>query len=422
MILSAVLVLVSIFFFCMAVGTLWWMMYAWRTPENLAETRFVESDGTQGLSFSLLVPARHEEKVLAHTVARLLESRHSDFEVLVIVGHDDPGTAAVAEELADRHPERVRVVVDTNAVKNKPKALNTALPYCRGEVVGVFDAEDDVHPNLLGHIDRAFRSADAAVVQGGVQLINFNSNWYSLRNCMEYFFWFRSRLHLHARRGFIPLGGNTVFVRSAVLRGIGGWDPDCLTEDCDLGVRLSSTGARVVVAYDADMVTREETPDSLYALLKQRTRWDQGFLQVYRKREWARLPALHQRLLARWTLATPFLQALAGLFIPVGIVLALLADAPVWVALISFAPLVPALVTVVFEAVGLYDFGVQYGMRIRPWHYVKLVVSTPFYQLVLSAAAVRAVWRELHGQHGWELTRHVGAHFSEEPAQLRTGA
>jgi cellulose synthase/poly-beta-1,6-N-acetylglucosamine synthase-like glycosyltransferase len=402
----------SAFFFSMAMGTLWWMMYAWRTPENLEQTRFAEPDGTHGLSFSLLLPARHEQEVLARTVARVLESRHTDYEVLVIVGHDDPGTAAVAEELAAGHPDRVRVVVDTHEVKNKPKALNTALPSCRGEVVGVFDAEDQVHPDLLGHVDYAFRSTGATVVQGGVQLINFNSSWYSLRNCMEYFFWFRSRLHLHARRGFIPLGGNTVFVRTDVLRGVGGWDQDCLAEDCDLGVRLSSAGARVVVAYDADMVTREETPDSLYGLLKQRTRWNQGFLQVYRKREWTRLPALHQRLLARWTLTTPFLQALAALLIPLGIAFALLAHVPVEVAVISFVPVLPALVTFAFEVVGLHDFGAQYGMRIRPWHYAKLLAGGPFYQLILSVAAIRAVWREMRGQREWELTRHVGAHLT----------
>jgi cellulose synthase/poly-beta-1,6-N-acetylglucosamine synthase-like glycosyltransferase len=79
---------------------------------------------------------------------------------------------------------------------------------------------------------------------------------------MEYFFRFRSRLHLHAQKGFIPLGGSTVFVRTDVLREAGGRDPNCLTEDCDLGVRLSSAGKKVVVACDSGMVTREETPDS----------------------------------------------------------------------------------------------------------------------------------------------------------------
>ncbi|MFD6418312.1 glycosyltransferase [Streptomyces sp. NPDC060194] len=394
----------------MAAFTLWWQMHAWRTPEVLAGTRFGAPDGAEKLAFSLLVPARHEQAVLDHTITRLLESSHTDFEILVIVGHDDPGTAAVAERAAERDA-RVRVVVDHHAAKNKPKALNTALPQCRGDVVGVFDAEDQVHPELLAHVDHAFTSTGADVVQGGVQLINFHSSWYSLRNCLEYFFWFRSRLHLHAKKGFIPLGGNTVFVRTDVLRDAGGWDPECLAEDCDLGVRLSSAGRKVVVAYDSAMVTREETPGTLVSLLKQRTRWNQGFLQVYRKGDWRQLPSFKQRLLARYTLMTPFLQAFTGVIIPVNIAIALFLDVPVGIAFITFLPAVTALVTFVFEVVGLHDFGEQYGLRVRFTHYLKLIVGGPVYQVLLAGAAVRAVWREHRGRNEWELTSHVGAHL-----------
>ncbi|WP_035797026.1 glycosyltransferase [Kitasatospora mediocidica] len=411
MLSSLFMVGVSAILFWMAALTLWWMLHAWRTPETLAATSFGAADGVCGLEFSLLVPARHEQEVLEHTVTRLLESSHTAYEILVIVGHDDPLTAEVAARMADRAPGRVRVITDTHEVKNKPKALNTALPHCRGEVVGVFDAEDQVHPELLAHVDHAFRASGAAVVQGGVQLINFHSSWYSLRNCLEYFFWFRSRLHLHASKGFIPLGGNTVFVRTEVLRAAGGWDQDCLAEDCDLGVRLSTGGAKVVVAYDSSMVTREETPGTLYSLLKQRTRWNQGFLQVYRKKEWKRLPSLRQRLLARWTLTTPFLQAFSGVVIPIDLLLALTVKLPVSVALFSFVPAVPALATFAFEAVALHDFGVQYDLRVRPVHYLKLIAGGPLYQVVLAGAALRAVWREHRGDRGWELTRHVGAHL-----------
>lgn len=403
---------VSFVLFWMAAFTLWWQMHAWRTPETLASTRFDRPDGGGRLAFSLLLPARHEQAVLEHTIDRLLESSHRDYEIIVIVGHDDPGTAEVAERAAARAPGIVRVVTDHNEVKNKPKALNTALPHCRGDIVGVFDAEDQVHPELLSHVDHAFRATGADVVQGGVQLINFHSSWYSLRNCLEYFFWFRSRLHLHAEKGFIPLGGNTVFVRTEVLREARGWDPNCLAEDCDLGVRLSSAGKKVVVAYDCDMVTREETPGSLLSLLKQRTRWNQGFLQVYRKKDWRQLPGSGQRWLARYTLMTPFMQAASGVVIPLNFAIALLLDVPVTVAIITFLPMITAMVTFVFEIVGLHDFGRQYGLRVRFVHYVKLVLGGPFYQVMLAGAAIRAVWREQRGRSDWELTSHTGAHLT----------
>ncbi|CAM5738774.1 hypothetical protein SHIRM173S_04718 [Streptomyces hirsutus] len=130
---SVFISVVSLALFWMAAFTLWWQMHAWRTPEVLASTRFSSPDGGEHRSFSLLLPARHEQAVLDHTIQRLLESSHTDFEIIVIVGHDDPETAAVAEAAAERDP-RVRVVVDTDE-KNKPKAMNTALPHSRSDLL-----------------------------------------------------------------------------------------------------------------------------------------------------------------------------------------------------------------------------------------------------------------------------------------------
>jgi cellulose synthase/poly-beta-1,6-N-acetylglucosamine synthase-like glycosyltransferase len=393
--------------------TLWWMLHAWWTPQSLARTGFRGAAAEPRLTFSLIVPARHEEAVLGATLARLAASDHPAFEILVVVGHDDPATAAVAERAARRHPGLIRVLVDVNRRKNKPRALNTALPACRGDVVGVFDAEDEVHPQLLHHVDARFTDSGADVVQGGVQLMNYHSSWYSLRNVLEYYFWFRSRLHFHAGQRFIPLGGNTVFIRTDRLREAGGWDPECLAEDCEIGVRLSSRGAKVAVAYDPELVTREETPGSLRELLKQRTRWNQGFLQVLRKGEWRRLPTRRQRLLARYTLAMPFLQAFTGVLIPLSLATMILLDLPVVAALLTFVPLVPTLATLAVEVAALGEFCRNYQRRARLRDYLRLLLGTFPYHLLLGMAALRAVIREQRGERGWEKTAHVGAHRQE---------
>lgn len=404
--------LLSLTLFAVAAASLWWTLHAWRTPAVLEETGFAWVSEPPRLSFSLIVPARHEEAVLADTLRRLARVDHPDFEIIVVVGHDDRTTHAVADSVAAQFPSTIRVVVDHSWPKNKPKALNTALSHCTREVVGVFDAEDEVDPRLLRQVDTCFQRTDPHVVQGGVQLMNFRSSWWSLRNCLEYFFWFRSRLHLHASHRFIPLGGNTVFVRTAVLRAVGGWDPECLAEDCELGVRLSAMGAKVAVAYDPDLVTREETPGSLPALFKQRTRWNQGFLQVLRKGEWRRLPR-RQRMLARFTLAMPFLQAIAGVAIPVSLASMVWLRVPIGVALLAFLPAVPTIATVAFEVAGLRDFCRLYFVRARPSDYLRLLGGTLLYQVVLALAAVRAVVREAAGVRGWEKTAHTGAHRRE---------
>ena len=393
-----------------AMTTLWWMLHAWRSNQSLSATRFSTTTLPPRRSFSLMVPARHEEAVLGHTIDELAKSDHPDFEILVLIGHDDPGTEAVARLAEERHPDLVRVVIDHSVPKNKPRAMNTALPFVTKDVVGVFDAEDEVHPHLLSLVDSRFSETGADLVQGGVQLMNVQTSWWALRNCLEYYFWFRSRLHFHAEARFIPLGGNTVFVRTDLLREAGGWDGDCLAEDCELGVRLSTRGARVAVAYDPEVVTREETPGSLMSLFKQRTRWSQGFLQVLKKGAWKELPTRRQRALARYTLAMPFLQAFTGLMIPVSVGLTVFAKVPTLVAMATFLPIVPTLVTLVVEAAGLGEFGRSYGVKVRLRDYVKLVLGTFPYQVFLAVAAMRAAWREFRGDSSWEKTEHIGAH------------
>jgi glycosyltransferase XagB len=403
--------LASVALLVVALTTLTWMIDSWRTPRALGQMPFPEADEPQ-LSFSLIVPARHEEAVLADTVRLLLQQEHPHVQVLVVVGDDDPGTAAVAHGLAAEDP-RVTVVVTDDVPKNKPKALNRALPYCTGQVTGVFDAEDEVAPALLRHVDACFRSTRAHVVQGGVQLMNYRSSWWSLRNTLEYFFWFSSRLHFHARNGFIPLGGNTVFVRTDLLRLVGGWDAECLAEDCELGIRLSVAGARTAVAYTPALATREETPPTLTGLLKQRTRWNQGYLQVLQKGEWQKLPSRSKRMMARYLLAMPFMQAFAGALVPLSLVTMVLVKAPVMFVLFSFLPMIPTLATLVVELVGLAEFNRMFDLKVRFRDYLKLVVGSVPYQLLLAYAAVRASARELRGQRNWEKTEHIGAHRSE---------
>lgn len=414
------LVILALALTAVAVTTLWWMLYAWRSRHTHRATGFSAEPAAPQRTFTLLVPGRHEEEVMGQTLDKLALQTHPHVEIIAIVGHDDPGTEAVVRAAAERHPDRISVVVDDSVPKNKPKALNRALQIATGDVVGVFDAEDDVHPDLLRHIDSRFTETGATVVQGGVQLMNFETSWWSLRNVLEYYFWFRSRLHFHAGARFIPLGGNTVFVTREALLANRGWDAECLAEDCELGVRLSSQGAKVVVAYSAEYVTKEETPPSFTSLYKQRTRWNQGFLQVLRKGEWRKLPSTSQRLFARYMLSMPFIQAFSGVLIPLSILLILFAKVPTAVALLTFIPLAPTLVTIVVEIAGLSEFGRLYDKKVRARDYVRLVLGTIPFQVFLAGAAIRAVWRETRGERGWEKTEHTGAHReSVEAPQAR---
>lgn len=413
--LVVLVVVVAVALTTISAATLWWMMHAWGSPEAYESINAPRTD-RPGLSFSLIMPCRDEsERVMAETVRRLLAQDHPDFEVFISLGHDDEATIEAARRIAARDP-RVHIAINHDEHKNKPRQLNSTLQECSGDVVGIIDAESLTAPGLLRHVDHTFRREGADVVQGAVHLMNLRSRWFSLRNCLEYRIWFRSRLHGHADNGFVPLGGNTVFIRRALLEEVGGWDGDCLAEDCEIGVRLSVLGKKTVCVYEPALVTQEETPDTVAAFVKQRTRWALGFMQVMAKGEWRKLPTRRQRVRALWLLSQQYTVAFAGLVLPLAVASAIIGGLPILAVLIAFAPLAPALMTIAFEIIVLHEFGRDLQVRIRALDYVWLVVSTPFYQLLLAAASLRAVGKYWSGNFSWEKTSHVGAHLEEAAA------
>ena len=406
----------SIILTIQSVYTLYIMLYTWDRPEASkmakAPTRFLPPRR----SFTVMLPARHEEEVIQMTIDRVVRANYplSLLEVVVICSIDDTGTIAKAQQkiaqLRRQGIGNVRVLAFKNRPINKPHGLNVGLRSTRNEVVTIFDAEDDIHPEIFNVINTVLLNEEVSVVQGGVQLMNYQSKWYSVLNVLEYFFWFKSRLHYHARLGMTPLGGNTVFFTREVLQRVGGWDEQDLTEDADIGIRISLLGEQMRVIYDDRYVTREETPPTLGQFIKQRTRWSQGFLQTLLKGDWRHLPRLKQRILAIYTLGFPAVQAVLGLYILASVIMMFTFKVPVLVALLLDLPFYLLAAHFILNVIGLYEFTDAHGLK--PTWKTPLVMALGYlpYQWVLAYASVRATSRQLRGINNWEKTKHIGAH------------
>jgi hypothetical protein len=99
-----------------------------------------------------------------------------------------------------------------------------------------------------------------------------------------------------------------------------------------------------------------------------------------------------------------------------------LVKAPVMFVLFSFLPMIPTLATLVVEMVGLAEFNRMFDLKVRFRDYLKLVLGSVPYQLLLAYAAIRASVRELRGQRNWEKTEHVGAHRTETGVSIDLNA
>jgi glycosyltransferase XagB len=412
--IDGLLVIVSVLVTVQSAHALYLTLYTWDRPK--VDAHAPDTFSPPSLSFTVMLPARHEESVIQATIDRVARANYPAhlIQVLVICSADDVGTIDKAEEKLNELRRRSRVnasmVVFDDGPVNKPHGLNCGLALAVEDVITVFDAEDDIHEDIFNVINTVMLDEGVKVVQSGVQLMDFDANWYSSLNVLEYFFWFKSRLHYYSRLGAIPLGGNTVFFERELIARIGGWDEQNLTEDADIGLRLSAAGERIRVVYDDRYVTKEETPPTLDAFIRQRTRWSQGFMQTLRKGVWRELPTRRQRWLACYTLGFPQAQALLAIYVPLSLLMMLVFKTPVLVALISYLPVAMLFAHYLTSVVGLYEFTGAHGLQASPKAVLHMALAWFPYQLLISYASLRAVRRQMQGVHNWEKTQHIGAH------------
>ncbi len=415
-----VITALSIVLTIQAAYTAYIMMYTWDRPEAYRRARAPEAFRVPEKSMTVLLPARHEEEVIQETIGRVVHANYPKrlMEVLVICEHTDTGTIQKVEEkieaLKEEKVDNVRLVVFHDTPINKPHGLNLGLRESTNEVVTVFDAEDEIHPEIFNIVNTVMLEEGVRVVQCGVQLMNFDSSWYSALNVLEYFFWFKSRLHYHAQLGATPLGGNTVFFERPLLEQIGGWDEHNLTEDADVGMRISAMQEPVRIVYDDQYVTREETPPTVGHFIRQRTRWSQGFLQTLRKGDWTRLPNWKQRLMAAYTLGFPTAQAVLALYVPISLWMMFSTKVPVGQALVLLMPAYLLVSHYFMSLIGLYEFAEAHGLRATWKTPLAMALAYLPYQWMLSYAAFRAFVREIRGVSNWEKTQHVGAHRADQ--------
>ncbi|MFY8112726.1 MAG: glycosyltransferase [Rhabdaerophilum sp.] len=363
--------------------------------------------------YTLLVPLYREGNVVHRLVATLaaLDYPPERRQVLLLVEADDGETLAALARWP-LPPGFLLFRVPAGEPRTKPRALNAALPFARGRLLTVYDAEDAPEAGQLRKAAAIFARSPPklACLQARLAISNADDGFLCQRFAQDY-----AALFDCTRRGFtlagwpVALGGTSNHFRVALLRRIGGWDAANVTEDADLGYRLALAGLTIG---DLDSTTWEEAPNRWCYWRNQRIRWLKGWFQTL---------LVHARRLGRFRrrldglgflvgLSVPVALLVTALFLPVFVALALarmLSPVPFgsgdpWQAMLDTNMLLLLAIGVLTEVVP-----VVVALRRRSWlHRWPWLLAFPVTLVQVSFCAWLALWELVVRPQYWRKTPH----------------
>ena len=362
--------------------------------------------------YTILVPLYREANVLPGLIEALLllDYPKDKLDIKLIVEADDRETVAVAEGLEHRGPFQV-VRVPPGTPRTKPRACNYAFPFARGEFTVIYDAEDRPERDQLRKAIAQFRRGQRSIacLQARLNFYNANENWLTRLFALDYALWFDVLMPgLEKLRVPMPLGGTSNHFRTSALKTVGAWDPFNVTEDADLGIRLAQMGMRVAML---NSTTFEESPTTLGAWLKQRSRWLKGYMQTWLVH--MRDPAALRRRTGWRRLVS--LQLFLG-----GSVISALVNPLLWLMFVSSghfgvpaqSPLAELSLTSI-SAIGLVGGNAMLtwlaiiAPQRRGWNSLAPYgLTVTLYWGLISLAAWRALWQLITRPFHWEKTAH----------------
>ena len=233
-------------------------------------------------NYTILIPLYKEAAIVPRLVRDInaLDYPRTRLDVKLLCEEDDEETVALIREL-QLPPHFHLVVVPDAQPKTKPKACNYGLQLATGDFCVIFDAEDRPDPDQLKKAVIAFTRVAENVVCVQAKLNHFNQD----QNLLTA--WFANEYSMHfelilpamgAAGAPIPLGGTSNHFITSKLRELGAWDPFNVTEDADLGIRLHREGYRTAMI---DSTTLEEANSEVPNWIRQRSRWNKGYIQTW---------------------------------------------------------------------------------------------------------------------------------------------
>jgi len=233
---------------------------------------------------SVLIPAHNEEKSIIRCLESVRKSTHRKLEIIVIDDASSDATRKLVRDYIAKHPNRNIKLLYKRKNVGKAEALNHALKKAvTGNLVMTLDADSVIDRSSIKHAVAYFDDPHIVGVAANVRILD-SKTILGLLQKFEYMVGYRSKKFFSVTNSEFIVGGVASTYRADVLKKVGFYDDDIITEDIALSLKVVAQGNKENrIVYGYDVIAMTEGVQTFTALLRQRYRWKMGNLQSIMK-------------------------------------------------------------------------------------------------------------------------------------------
>jgi len=268
--------LTGVYLFYMFVSLYFFFMFMFLFLRN-HDVLFTYPKAKKKYKVSILIPVFNEQETIENTLNAVLASTYNLTEIIVINDGSTDKTTEIVKAIAKKN-RKVRLLNKKNS--GKADSLNYGIKNAKGELIGVVDADSFPDKDAIRKMVGFFNDDKVGVVTSAVAVKN-TDRFLEKVQAIEYtvIAWTRKLLDFIDCVYVTP--GPLSIYRKSILKEIGGFDINNMTEDIEIAWNIIHHGYTTKMCLSAQAET--VAPSFYKHWLKQRIRWNVGGFQTIKK-------------------------------------------------------------------------------------------------------------------------------------------